>query len=328
MNTVSKITDLVNLQIDVSAGTCDMAQQILEILTPFYQELTKEGNICANSFATLVDLVKKIISFETKFFKAHAPTLNTIVDQFSTFDELKNLFKNFSENLPSTADLVKISKSKLHKPFLDVLASKNSTLNYWFMFPYTYVASWSVFWKQVLEVIPIDDGYYSIYQKCLSELKKIEFETKHVRVAQQFKDKLAKLYKISDKQKVFIPKNSPLIWCLSGFHVTTPSNIPANLFIFEDRVVLFRKDNLIISSKLLNTWIIESSMYPAEQNVVAVLGTKQSYAFQLASEADATALWQTWNSVATWCPSDWSIFTPVIVKPDEEDDIFWEAVYK
>ncbi|EAY01439.1 hypothetical protein TVAG_490270 [Trichomonas vaginalis G3] len=312
----------------MSSEMCSLAQQILESVTPFYEDLIKTGNLCSQAFETLVQISKKIISFETKFVKSSVQSLNSIVDLFNSEPELRDLYKILDENIPTPADFQKIAKSKSHKPFLDALSSKNVDLKFWFSFPYTYIATWTVFWKQILEIIPVDDSCYSIYQHCLLDLNKIEFESQHARIAQQFKDKLTKLFKLSDKQKVFIPKNSPLLWLVPGYHVCKPSNIKADLFIFEDRVVLCREDNLLISSKLLNTWIVKSPMHPAQLNIVDVLGTKQSFAFQPETENDAIALWKTWDSIATWCPSDWSMFQPIIIDPNEKDEIEWETVYK
>ena len=328
MKKATKITDLIETQFAVSEEMSSVAQQIIESLTPFFSELTSEQSLCSQSFKALMNIAKEIIKFESSFVKLESHSLTTIADLFSSFISFNPLFTELENNLPSSADIQKIAKSKPHKAFNESLAQKNANLSFWFQFPYIYIKTWSIFWTRVLEIVTINDNFYSVYLQCRSSVTKIEQSEQKMRVSEMFKSKLEQLYKASEKQKVFIPKDSALLWCVSGKILLKPQPLNAMLFVFEDRVAILREDKTVFSSKLLNTWIVKSSMFPGKQNVVDILCTQQSFAFEPANDSESTALWKTWNSIATWCPNDWSIFQPVVIDPEEKNTIQWEVVNK
>jgi hypothetical protein len=324
----TKIGDLIENQIAVSEEMTSIANEIITYITPFYDELRNPQNICAKSFEALVNALKSIISFEAAFLKSSNHTLLSIAELFNSSEKLPALFNDLEQSIPSADELAKLSKSKTHKSFIDSLAAKNVDLPFWFHFPYLYIKTWVIFWTRALEIVTIDDDLYSVYLQCRAALKKIEMDQQKIRIMEMFKPSLEKLYKHSEKQKVFIPKDSALLWCVSGHMIQHPQPVPASLFIFEDRVALMREDKLVISSNLLNTWIVRSSMFPAKRNVVDVLCTKQSFAFEPLNENESIALWKTWKTVGSWCPNDWSIFQPVIIDPDEKETLEWHVVNK
>lgn len=328
MKRQTKIADLIETQIAVSEEMSSIANQVLTCVTPFFEDLINPKNLCAKSFEALVDASKSILSFESTFLKSENHTLASIADLFNSFEKLPALFSNLEQSIPSPEDLNKILKSKVHKSFIDFLSSKNIDLQFWFHFPYTYIETWAIFWTRALDIVSIDDNMYSVYLQCRTTLKKIEMQQQKKRISEMFKAKIEQLFKLSEKQKVFIPKDSSLLWCVAGRVIVKPHPVAASLFIFEDRVALMREDKVVVSSKLLNTWIVKSSMFPAKRNVVDVLGTKQSFVFEPANENESSALWKTWRTIASWCPSDWSIFQPVIIDPTEKDSIEWEVVNK
>ena len=331
MKKASKITDLIETQIAISEDTISIIQEIIETITPFFSILSSPQNPCNQSFSLLMQISKEILKFETSFSKLESHSLLTISDLFNTFEiSFQNLFENLAKNSLSSSDIQKLMKSKPHKPFFDTLTSKNIDLSFWFQFPYTYVKTWSIFWTRVLDIVTINDNLYSIYLQCRSSIQKIELSEQKSRVAEMFKSKLEQLFKSSAKHKVFIPKDSALLWCISGKIILKPAPVKVTLFIFEDRVAILRddKEKTVFSSKLLNTWMVKSSMYPAKQNIIDILCTQQSFAFEPANEQESTALWKTWGSIATWCPQDWSIFQPVVIDPTEKESIQWEYVNK
>ena len=324
MNKKDQLINLVNSMILFEKDTSLKCEQILELVSPFSTVLTEPENFLRIQFSTLLNILHIISDFSSKIINIQSFSLNAIADYIFLVTDLPTIFIKLESEFPTLDDINKIQKQKKIRSLITILKEKHLDLFNIFHFHFNFSLNWFRFWTQILEITSSNDSNYTLYQDCWIKFKSIENNKILRTLLDNFSLELNSLKKIASEQHIFLPLESNFKWCVKGKIISELRPLETTIFLYEDRIIIFRSDKIIFSSSILHTWILKSVMYAEKENVLDILGIKYSFSFQTLNNFDKESFWKSWNSLPIWCPEDWSIFQPIINDPNQQDIFEYE----
>jgi hypothetical protein len=303
----------------------EAAAESLSLLRPYVSGL-KPKDRALPSFTALINVLDLLGKLHAEIMRA--PFSVTSVSQATLrIDRLGPALRTLNDEFPTKGIF-----DSLKKPLKD---AHNAPINLFFVFgpPLRIAEAWKRFWSETWRQTRPEDGERRSYQQCVVQFTIRDEEKRFREKAEEFAKELGVLYKAAEKNPQLRREEHPRLHdCLPGKLISgtieAPAESPANLFVFQDKVVLFREgDKWIWSELLLNVWIVESIMFArAEGRVYDILGTSASFAFK---PKDGSKLLTLWSSISPGEPHDFGIFKPVMLSdrdPANVPELSWVEI--
>lgn len=283
------------------------------------------------SFKKLLSIYNQIKTFIAKIQSISKPTQDSLADEINNNSEtnktLKSDIQELNKTYPSADDLNKCL-SKYHE-LSKAIQSTNRNYDYWFALPPTFSSKWEEFWKAVLKKVPVGHPNHSLFQQCRNMFQIKDPQEFFKLRADQYKKQLDLLKQCGKQTGFSLNDSANLYTCVKGYRIAGKIDdiikIPAYLFLFQEKLVLFNyEEKTIRSQNPINAWLVNSTVFP--DRVIDVLGTDYSFPFQAENPADNENLWKYWNTLMGDKPQDFGIYQPVRLDMNDTTDLDWVEI--
>lgn len=314
-----EIADLIKKQIRISIDIGEICFLIVEHISKSIDELHNGKNSVLDKLKILENLLIKIREFSVSFVSSRNHSLPAIADFVNTEGYIFDYFIDFRAIIPPVKDIEKLYNSNSPKKQDSTADETHTDLFCYFIFPYCYISIWVCFWNSILELIPIEDPIVSLYQDCRTKFRSVELSLQRNLLKEKFSDDYARLISIEGLTSVYIPSEDTLRWSVKGTILNQLKPKNAQLFIFNERVIVVL-ENRAISSSFKEIDIIKSPAYPESKNTLLIIGFSESFSFKVDSRFSFLTTLLFWGCICKEKHESYDKFQPVSYTSDSIED--------